>query len=122
MADRILCLTWGEVARGREARSLEVFNDALGYYSALKEQGRIDHFDVVLLSPNGALDGLMLLHGTHAQIDAIREDERFQRLTLDAGLVVDELRVIEGYVNEGVGEPMSRFQEAVGQLPQAAHV
>ena len=120
MADRTLCLTWGQVARGREAHSLEVFNDAVGYYAALQQDGRIERFDVLLLTPGGGLDGAMILYGSHAQLDAIKEDERFQRLTLAAQLVVDELHVLDGYANEGVGRPMALFQEAVAQVPQQA--
>lgn len=120
MADRTLCLTWGQVARGREARSLEVFNDALGYYSALQEDGRIERFEVVLLTPGGGIDGMILLCGTHAQLDAVKEDERFQRITIAAQLVVDRMSVLDGWVDEGVARPMSFFQEEASQLPQQA--
>lgn len=120
MADRTLCLTWGQVARGREARSLEVFNDALGYYSGLQEDGRIERFEVVLLTPGGGIDGMILLHGTHAQLDAVKEDERFQRITIAAQLVVDRMSVLDGWVDEGVARPMSLFQEEASQLPQQA--
>jgi len=120
MADRTLCLTWGQVARGREAHSLEVFNDAVGYYAALQADGRIERFDVVLLSPGGGIDGIMLLHGSRDQLDAVREDERFQRIMIDAQLVVDELRLLDGYVNEGVARPMALFQEAAASVPQQA--
>lgn len=117
MADRILCLTWGRVVSGREARSLEVFNDAVSYYSGLREQGRIERFDLVLLTPNGTDDGMMLLYGNHAQLDAVKEDERFERITIDAGMVVEHLRVLDGYANEGIAEPMGRFQDAIAHLP-----
>ncbi|MBB4661226.1 hypothetical protein [Conexibacter arvalis] len=122
MADRTLCLTWGQVARGREARSLEVFNDAVGYYATLQDEGRIERFDVVLLGPGGGIDGMMLLHGSHDQLDAVKEDERFQRITIDAQLVVDELRVLDGWVNEGVARPMALFLEAASHVPQHAQV
>lgn len=120
MADRTLCLTWGQVARGRETHSLEVFNDALGYYAALQEDGRIERFDVVLLTPGGGIDGMMILYGSHAQLDAVKEDERFQRITIDAQLVVDQLRVLDGWVNEGVARPMALFQESASHVPQQA--
>lgn len=120
MADRTLCLTWGQVARGREEHSLEVFNDVVGYYAALQEDGRIEHFDVVILSPGGGIAGLILLHGTHDQLDAVKEDERFRRLTIDAQMVVDELSVLDGWVNEGVARPMALFQEASAAVPRRA--
>lgn len=118
MADRILCLTWGQVARGREAHSLEVFNETLGYYATLKEEGRIERFDVVLLNPHPGLDGMLLMHGTHQQLDAVSQDPRFQQLIAEASLVVDDLRIAEGYANDGVAEPLGRFQEAIAHLPQ----
>lgn len=122
MADRILCLTWGQVVRGREQHSLEVFNDAVGYYSGLRDDGRLERFDLVLLTPNGQLDGMMLLYGSHAQLDAMQQDDRFMRLLTAAGTVVDDLRLIDGYANEGIAEPMSRFQEIASHLAQPARV
>ncbi|MDO8213759.1 hypothetical protein [Conexibacter sp. CPCC 206217] len=119
MADRILCLTWRQVARGREAYSLEVFNDAVGYYAGLQETGRIERFDAVL-TPAAEIDGMMLLHGTHAQLDAVVQDDRFQQILAEAALVVDDLRVVEGYGTSGIPEAIGRFQEAIAHLPQTA--
>ncbi|HTU95301.1 MAG TPA: hypothetical protein VMF14_05630 [Solirubrobacteraceae bacterium] len=118
MADRLLLLTWGASVRGREERSLEVFNEALGYYGRLQQEGRIESFDVVLLAPNGAHDGYMELHGTAAQLAAVREDEVFRRLLVDAAMIVDDLRIVEGYCNEGVAEAMGIYQQAIAGMPQ----
>ena len=35
MAERMLFIGWGQVARGREERALEVFNETLGLYGAV---------------------------------------------------------------------------------------
>jgi hypothetical protein len=118
MADRVLLLSWGEVVRGREQHGLEVFNEAVAYYGSLEQEGRVEHFDLVLMHPNGFVDGFVLLHGTHAQIDAVREDERFQRLSADAGLVVDNLRQLEGWTGEGIAEAMGLYQQAIAAVPQ----
>jgi len=119
MADRILCLSWGRVVSGREAHSLEVFNDAVNYYGGLRRDGQIEDVDLVLLGANGGdLDGMMLIRGSHAQLDAMREQERFQRIVIDAQMVVEDLRIAEGWLNEGIQEPMARFQEAAAHLPQ----
>ena len=40
MADAGLFIGWGEVVRGRETEALEVFNETLGYYGRLQEEGR----------------------------------------------------------------------------------
>ncbi len=118
MADRILCLSWGRVVSGREAHSLEVFNDAVAYYGGLRQNGQIEDLDLVLFGVNGGdVDGMMQIRGSHAQLDAMREQERFQRILIDAQMVVEELRIAEGYLNEGIQEPMAHFQEAAAQLP-----
>ncbi len=118
MADRLLFLSWGSPVRGMEERSVEVFNEALGYYGRLQQEGRIESFEVVLLSPNGGLNGYMELRGGAAQLAAVREDMAFRRILVDAAMIVDDLRITDGYCNEGVAEAMGIFQEAVAGVPQ----
>ena len=120
MADRVLFITWGQVVRGAEERSLEVFNDALGLLGRMQQDGRIEGFDVALLDPNGDLGGYIEVSGTHEQISALQADEDFIRNTVDADLCVDSLRHLTGYTNEGVARMMTFFQEAMAKVPQRA--
>lgn len=120
MADRVLFIGWGEVARGCEERALETFHEALGILGRHQEQGRIEGFDVVMLSPNAELDGYMTVRGSVDQINGLQEDDAFQRNILDASLVVDRMRLIEGHTNEGVSRRIEMFQEAMAKVPQRA--
>jgi hypothetical protein len=120
MADRVLFIGWGTPVRGREERSLEVFNDAVAHYVRLQQEGRIEGFEIVLLEPNGNLDGYIELHGSAEQLAAVREDEEFRRRTIEASLIVESLRLIDGVVNEGVATEMAAYQEAISQVPQTA--
>jgi hypothetical protein len=120
MADRVLVLSWGQPVRGREQHGLEVFEAAVAYYAEMEHERRIEAFDVMLMQPNGLMNGCMILHGTHAQLDAITEDERFRRLTIDASLVVDDLRITMGYSGAGVQQQMPMYAEAVAHVPQMA--
>jgi hypothetical protein len=120
MADRVLFIGWDAPVRGREERSLEVFNEAMGICGRMQQDGRIDKFDVVLLGPNGQLGGYIEVHGTTEQLAAVRIDAEFQRNTIDAALCVEGLRHIEGYANEGVARQMAMYQEAVAKVPQIA--
>src|SRR5947209_5777936 len=52
MADRVLFISWGSPVHGREEHGLEVFNEALGMYGRMQQDGRIEGFDVTLLDPN----------------------------------------------------------------------
>ena len=58
------------------------------------------------------------MRGTAAQLATAREDAVFRRLLVDASMVVNDLRMAEGYCNEGVAEAMGIFQEAVAGVPQ----
>jgi len=120
MADRVLFLSWGTPVRGLEDRGLEVFNQAVGLYGRMQQDGRIEGFDVTLLTPNGALNGYMALLGSGEQLAAVRESEDFQRMLADAGLIVDDLSLVDGYTNEGVAQQLALYQEAIAKVPQRA--
>jgi hypothetical protein len=120
MADRILFIGWGAAVRGMEARGLEVFNEALGLLGRMQQDGRIEGFDVVLLEPNGSLNGYVQVKGTAEQIAGVRADEEFRRSTMDASMIVDDLRHIEGFTNEGIAAEMALYQDAIARVPQRA--
>src|ERR1700739_2052799 len=102
MADRMLLISWGSPVNGREERGLEVFNEALGLYGRMQQDGRIESFDVTLLNPNAGMNGVISLHGSSAQLGAIQEDAEYMRILMDAQLVVENLRVCSGYTGDGV--------------------
>jgi hypothetical protein len=120
MAGEALFLGWGQVVRGREQLALEVFQEAVGYYGKLQEEGRIDRFDAYLLEPHGGdLAGLFLLHAERSALDTIRSSAEFQRLTVRAGSVIDNLGIVSAYSGEALGQQMALFGEAAQELPQA---
>jgi hypothetical protein len=118
MADRVLHLAWDRPVPGREERGLEVFNEALGLYGRMQQDGRIESFDVVLFDPNGGQNGYMELRGTSGQMSAVRADEEFRRVTIDASLIVENLRLIDGFCNEGIAREMALYQDAVTNVAQ----
>jgi len=120
MADRVMFIGWGSAVRGREERGLEVFNEAIGFYGRMQGEGRIEKFDVVLLGPNPDINGYIELHGSAEQLVSLRESEEFRRNLADASLIVDGLRLIDGFTNEGVAREMALYQESVAQVPQTA--
>jgi hypothetical protein len=120
MADRVLFIAWSTPARGREERGLEVFDEAVGFYGRCQQEGRIERFDVVLLMPSGGLEGYMELHGSAEQLAALREDEEFQRIMIDADLIVDRLSMIDGYTNAGIARQMELYRDAIAKVPQTS--
>jgi hypothetical protein len=119
MADRVLFISWGASVPGREERGLEVFNDAIGICGRMQQEGRIEKFDVVLLQPNGDINGYIEIHGSAEQIAAVHEDEEFQRNTADASLIVDKLRHVDGATNDEVARQIALYQESIARVPQA---
>jgi hypothetical protein len=120
MADRVLVISWGETVRGREERAMEVFNEAVGLMGRFQQDGKIESFDIVLLNPNGELGGYFEVHGSAAQLAALVEDEEFQRNTIDASLIVDNVRHTIGFTNEAVAKQMAMYQDAIAKVPQAS--
>ena len=117
MADAGLFIGWGEVARGREERALEVFNETIGYYGRLQEEGRVESFDVALLQPHGGdLAGFVLLRGSEDQMDAIQHDDEFERLMTRANFIVDKLGVVPAAVGEGIARQVGIFEAEVAAL------
>jgi hypothetical protein len=120
MADRIIHISWGASVAGREERGLEVFNEAIGLYGRMQSEGRIEGFDVALIIPHGGQEGYMSLRGTADQLNAVKEDEDYQRVMVDASLVVHDFCIADGYVNEGLAKQVEMYQEAIGRVPQMA--
>ena len=48
-----LFIGWGQVVRGREKRAVQVFNESVEYWGGLQGDGKIEDFEVVLLTPHG---------------------------------------------------------------------
>jgi hypothetical protein len=118
MADRVLFISWGNAVPGREEHATEVFNDAVGLYGRLQQEGRIESFDACLLEPNGDLGGYFQLHGSADQLSAVREIGEFRDVLTAAGLIVERLRMVSGATGAAVAEEMQRFGAQVARVPQ----
>ena len=117
MADSALFIGWGQVVRGREKRAVDVFNETVGYYGGLQGDGKIEDFEVVLLTPHGGdLQGFALLRGSEDQIAAIQTDEEFQRMMIRADQIVESLGIVTGGIGEGIARGMAQYQEAIDDL------
>jgi hypothetical protein len=120
MADRMLFVSWGDPVRGAEEQGIEVFNETLGLLGRMQQDGRIESFDVCLLDPNADIGGYMQINGTADQVAALPTNEEFRRSMIDASLIVDKLRWVEGVTNEGVARELELYTQAIAKIPQRA--
>jgi hypothetical protein len=115
MADAGLFIGWGEVVRGRETEALEVFNETLGYYGRLQEEGTIESFEPVFLEPHGGdLGGFILIRGDAEKLASLRVSEEFTQLSLRAGLIVDRFGVVGADLAERLQRQMEYYTEQIG--------
>jgi hypothetical protein len=117
MANAAIFVGWGQTVRGREAKALQVFNEALAYYGKLQQEGKIESFEPVILQPHGGdLTGFILLRGERAALDAVALTPEFQTMTIRAGLIVDGVGVINASIGSELMEGIGRLQGAINEL------
>jgi hypothetical protein len=117
MADAALFIGWGQVVRGREARAVKVFNESVEYWGSLQGDGKIEDFEVVLLSPHGGdLAGFALLRGSRAQIAALHDDDEFEKRTTRADMIVENQGVVDAAIGDGIARGMGIYQEEIDDL------
>jgi hypothetical protein len=115
MADAGLFIGWGEVVRGRESESLEVFNETLAYYARLQEEGAIESFEPVFLEPHGGdLGGFILIRGDAEKLAALRVSDEFTQLIIRAGLIVNGLGVVGADLAGRLQRQMEYYTEQIG--------
>jgi hypothetical protein len=117
MAEMGVFIGWGPPVRGREAKGLDVFNEAVAYWGRLQQDGQIESFEVVFLFPHGGdLAGFALLRGSGESLDRIRASDEFDRLVTRASLVVENFGVVSAALGDSLGPQLEIYQQAVGEL------
>ena len=114
MADAGLFIGWGEVVRGRESEAIELFNETLGFYGRLQEEGTIDSFEPVFLEPHGGdLNGFILIQGDAEKLAALRVSDEFTQFSLRATLVVNGFGVVGADLAERLQRQMEYYTEQI---------
>jgi len=117
MADAGLFIGWGAVARGREKEAVDLFNEILGYYGRLQEDGDIESFEPVFLEAHGGdLAGFVLVRGEAEKLASIRVREEFTQYTVRAGLVVDNFGVVGADMEGRLQQQMAFYTEQIGAI------
>ena len=114
MAEAALCTVFGQPVPGREKQALKVYADTVEFWGRLQKEGKIERFDIAVLTPTGGdLNGFILTRGSAANLDAIRRTKEYRQLLQRVQLVVQHLRTCDAFVDEGLAEVMTQYQEVV---------
>lgn len=114
MAGDALFISWSTVVRGREAMAVDVFQKVLAYHGGLLQAGHLESVEPMLLAPHGGeLSGFIVLRGERAKLDEIRATDEFQRMTILAAAVADDIRVIDAYAGEQITRQQERFESII---------
>lgn len=117
MAQGAFVVGWGSVIPGREQKSLQVFSEAIQYYTRLQQQGTIESFEPVALDFHGGdLQGFLLVRGDREKLDALRRSEEFLRLNNRAALVVNNLGIINAFIGEELQRLYADFGTQASEL------
>jgi hypothetical protein len=117
MADAGLFVGFGNPVRGRESQAVELFNETIGWYSQLQEDGEIESFEPVFLEPHGGdLGGFILIRGDAEKLSKLRVSDEFNHFTIRASLCVDSIGVVAADMNERLQSQMAYYTEQIGAI------
>ena len=116
MPDAALFVGFGQPARAREPQALELWDEAVEFYTQLHARGEIDSFEPVLLAPHGGgLGGFVLIRGDREQVMRLRAHGEFRRINTRAGLVIDGLGAVEAHIGAGLDAQLRLYREEMGK-------
>ena len=117
MADAGLFVGYGNPVRGRESQAVELFNETIGWFSQLQEDGEIESFEPVFLEPHGGdLGGFILIRGDAGKLAELRVSEEFTQLIIRAGLSVENIGVVGADMAERLQRQMAFYTEQIGAI------
>ena len=117
MADAGLFIGFGNPVRGREGHAVELFNETLGWYSQLQEEGEIESFEPVFLEPHGGdLGGFIMIRGDAEKLAKLRVSEEFTQFIIRAGLCVDSIGVVGADMGGRLQSQMAYYTEQIGAI------
>jgi hypothetical protein len=117
MSFNVVFVGWNHAVRGREAASMELFQDSNQYLSGLQAEGAIDSFETVLLAAHGGdLNGFTLIRGERRQLDKMLVSEEWLKFSSRAGLVLEGSGAVRGATGDMVMQWMGVWTEILSSL------
>ena len=116
--DAGLIISFGSVHSGREALAVEMFTDVSRFLGKLLADEKISSFKPYFFADGTLHDmiGFFLLEGHREDLDALRRDEEFLKMTLRAGAAVQNVRVHTMVAGSDAGRLVNLYREIRQEL------
>jgi hypothetical protein len=115
--DSALFIRWGATPSGRERESVRLFGQSLKYLTSLVVAGRVFSVEPFFLEPHGGdLEGFFVVRGNREELNRIRYEDDFQRMSVRAQVVVENFGVIGAITGEQLNKHMAWFAEAANEV------
>jgi hypothetical protein len=117
MANAAIFIGWGIPVTGREQKAIQVFGEAIEYWTRMQQAGEIESFEPFQLEPHGGdLAGFCVLRGDAERLGRLRGTEEFQRLNARAGIVVTNFGVVNAVTGEALNQQFAQFGQFAAEL------
>ena len=101
MADAGRLIGWNRVAPGRDHTAVELWADMQLYLRRLHAEGLIVSFEPVILGAyGGAMNGFVIVRGTQANLDRVRNSDEFLMMNLQANKALEGFLVVRAHFGE----------------------
>lgn len=112
MSYNVVFVGWDRVVPGREAASMQLFQDFNQYLGGLQGEGTIDSFETVLLAAHGGdLNGFTLIRGEAAKLASMQTSDEWMKFNTRAGLLLEGNGAVNGATGEMVMQWMNVWAE-----------
>jgi len=110
MSDAGLLIGWNRVAPGRDAMAIELWGEILAYLMKLHSEGQVEKLEPVLLGAyGGQLNGFVLVRGTQAQLDRLRNSDDFLVFNVRANKALEGFTVVRAHYGEEAAKIMRLY-------------
>ncbi|MGD2049318.1 MAG: hypothetical protein PVH03_07480 [Chloroflexota bacterium] len=110
MSSHVIFFGWTRSIPGREKISAEHFQEFVDYLGKLQQEGAIDSFEPVLLTPHGGdLNGFFLIRGDSDSLNALQASDEWLTHQIRGGQHLEGAGSVRGVTGELVMEWMSRW-------------
>jgi hypothetical protein len=112
-----LVISWGANVPGREAKGIESFTRALGYFEELSKEGRI-HGHREYVNVSGRDGGFVIIDGELEELQKIMIEDEFLRRRTEGGAVVEDFRIelFLGGTDQSIQEGLTLFAETLNSM------